>query len=230
MQSNNNTNHGPFSTAIPSLLEYHLQHLTTSAISLDVIRERGYESVLGKERLRDRGFSTAQQRTPGILIPLHGPDGSQAGYQYRLDKPRLNQKGKVVKYDNPLGSSVRLDVPPCCWQQVANAQIPIWFVEGVKKADALASQGLCAVALTGVWGFKGKNPFGGSTTLADFDYIALADRDAFIAYDSDYKDNPSVRQAADRLREHLGHPVLKARKLGSMISWPRGTRLTTSKH
>ncbi|GAI88387.1 unnamed protein product, partial [marine sediment metagenome] len=31
--------------------------------------------------------------------------------------------------------------------------VPIFFVEGVKKADSLASQGACAVALNGVWGF-----------------------------------------------------------------------------
>lgn len=200
---NNSTNREPFATEVPSLLKNHLEHLRASAISVDVIRERGYESVLGKKRLAALGFSRAQQRTPGILIPLHAPDGSPAGYQYRPDRPRLNAKGKPVKYENLAGSSIRLDVPPSCQKDVGNPHISIWFTEGVKKDDSLASAGVCSVGLNGVWGFKGGNPLGGTTTSADFDYIALAGRSSYIVYDSDYKNNPSVWQAADRLREHL---------------------------
>lgn len=163
----------PFSTEVPELLNSHLDHLKASAISIDVIRERGYRSVLGKTPLKEAGFSKAQQRTPGILIPLHGADGTLAGYQYRPDNPRLNSRGKLIKYENPADSSIRLDVPPRCKPMLKDPTVPLFFVEGVKKADALASQGACAVELNGVWGFKGRNPLGGTTILADFDYIAL---------------------------------------------------------
>ncbi|GAJ12525.1 unnamed protein product, partial [marine sediment metagenome] len=56
---------------------------------------------------------------------------------------------------------------------LGDPKIPIFFAEGTKKADSLASQGACAVALNGVWGFKGRNPFSGVTILTDFDYITL---------------------------------------------------------
>ena len=102
----------PSSSEVPQLLPTHLDHIRASAISLEVIQDRGYRSVLGKKHLADLGFSRVQQRTPGILIPLHGTEGSLAGYQYRPDSPRLNRKGKPTKYENPQGSSVRLDVPP----------------------------------------------------------------------------------------------------------------------
>jgi hypothetical protein len=67
--------------------------------------------------------------------------------------------------------------PPACRESLGNPVVPLWFVEGVKKADSLASRGECAVTLTGVWNFKGRNALGGTTILADFDYIALKDRE-----------------------------------------------------
>lgn len=193
----------PFSDEVPELLNKHLEQLTGSGISIDVTRERGYESVLGKKRLADLGFSKAQQRYPGILIPLHSVDGSPIGCQFRPDYPRLNSKSKPIKYENPTGSSVRLDVPPRCKPMLQDPNIPIFFTEGVKKGDALASQGACAVALNGIFGFRGKNLLGGITIQSGFDYIALNGREAFVIYDSDIAINAQVRKAQDRLLEHL---------------------------
>jgi len=193
---------GPFSVECPNLLQHHLDHLQASGISDEVIRERGYESVLGKKQLADLGFSYAQQRTPGILIPLHGTDSSPAGYQYRPDNPRMKD-GKPIKYETPTGGNIRVDVPPRCRLGLTDPSIDLWFTEGIKKGDALASHGLCAADLIGVWGFKGKNPLGGTKLLADFDGIALKGRRVIIAYDSDVSTKPEVRQAIERLGEHL---------------------------
>jgi putative DNA primase/helicase len=192
-----------FSKEVPALLCAHFQHLHEgSGISVEVIKERQYESTLGKKRLIDLGFNPSQRRTPGIIIPLWGVNGQIAGYQYRPDRPR-SIRDKIIKYENQPGSSICLDIPPRCQPLLKNPKIPILFVEGVKKADALASQGACVVGLNGVWGFKGKNPLGGTTILADFDYIALKERESYIVYDSDYSTNPQVHQAQDRLAEHL---------------------------
>ncbi len=135
----------------------------------------GYSTAMGKTQLKNTGFSKAQQRAPGIRIPLHGVNSTTVGYQYRPDHPRVDARNRPVKYENPTGASVRLDIPPRCHPQLGNPSVPIWFTEGVKKADSLASIGACAAGLTGVWGFKGKNPMGGTTILADFDYITLKD-------------------------------------------------------
>ncbi len=193
-----------FSEEVPVLLSTHFQHLHDgSVISVDVIKERQYESTLGKKRLGELGFNRAQQRVPGIVIPLWGVNGQQIGYQYRPDHPRRATKDKIIKYENQPGSSIRLDVPPRSRPMLGDPKIPIFFVEGVKKADSLATQGACAITLNGVWGFKGRNPLGGITILADFDHIALKGRDCFVVYDSDYATIPQVRQAQDRLAEHL---------------------------
>jgi len=186
----------------PELLQPHRDHLHTSGISDEVIKERGYESVLGKTRLADVGFSTAQQRPVGILIPLFAPDGSSAGWQYRPDNPRIKD-GKPLKYETPSGASIRLAVPPRGRPSLGNPSIDLWFTEGIKKGDSLASHGLCAAALLGVWGFKGRNTDGGITLLADFDSIALKGRRVIIVFDSDVSVKPEVKKAMERLSEHL---------------------------
>ncbi|MDY6911484.1 MAG: DUF3854 domain-containing protein [Chloroflexota bacterium] len=193
----------PFSSDIPELLQSHLDHLLGSAISLDVIRERGYKSVMGKYVLKEAGFSKSQQRAPGILIPQYSLNGSNGGSIYRPDNPRANSKGKSIKYETKSGGNIGLDTHPRCIPQLKDPSIPLFFTEGTKKVDSLVSHGVCAVGLNGVWGFKGRNTLGGTTLLADFDYLALADRPAYIVYDSDIATNRHVRQAMERLAEHL---------------------------
>jgi len=193
-----------FSDVASDLLGSHFQHLYEgSGISPEVILERGYKSTLGKAELKKLGFSSAQQRAPGILIPLWGVDGTQAGFQFRPDSPRLDARDRLVKYESPRGSANRLDCPPRCHKMLGDPKTPLWITEGSKKADALASHGACAVSLTGVWGFKGKNEFGGVTFLSDWDHIALKERVVYLAFDSDVVTKEAVRKALERLAEHL---------------------------
>lgn len=193
-----------FSEEVPQLLTGHLTHLKeVSGIGIDVIRERGYRSLLGKSELEKLGYTPAQQRTPGILIPLWSVEGKEAGYQFRPDHPRTNSRDKPVKYESPAGSSNRIDCPPRCQKMIGNPQFPIWITEGSKKADALASRGACAISVTGVWGFKGKNQFGGVTFLTDWDYIALKERTVYLAFDSDIVTKEPVRKALEHIGEHL---------------------------
>jgi len=194
-----------FSEVIPELLSDHFRHLNQgSGISADVIKKRGYRSILGKSELEKLGFSAAQRHTPGILIPLWGVDGNGiVGYQFRPNSPRLNNKGKPIKYETPKGTTNRLDCPPPCQKLLADPNIPLWITEGVKKGDALASQGECVIDLTGIWNWRAKNNFGGIMVSSDFDSIALNARLVYVAPDSDYAINPSVSQAVKRLAEYL---------------------------
>lgn len=198
-----------------SLSEKHLTMLRDeSGIADAVIAARGYRTVTDAEELRTLGFSPAQCRVPGLLLPLHTTDGGNGLYVYRPDNPRVHvdkakrepdgsHPNKAIKYETPKGTGVRLDCPPACQPRLADPRVPLWITEGQKKADALASRGLCAVALLGVWNFKGKNEFNAVTFLADFDYIALKDRDVRIVFDSDVMIKPEVRKALNRLTEHL---------------------------
>ena len=192
------------SEAVPTLLPEHLRHLHEgSGIGIDVIKERGYRTVQAKDELEKFGFVSSQRRAPGILIPLWGIDGGQAGYQYRPDNPRSDSRQRPVKYESPVGSSNHLDCPPRCRPMLGDPQTPLWITEGSKKADALATQGACAISLTGVWGFKGKNEFGAITLLSDWDRIAIKDRLVYLAFDSDVVSKEMVRKALEHLGEHL---------------------------
>jgi len=186
------------------LSPHHLDHLKKSAISLEFIDQRGYRSLLGKSEMVKLGFSSAQRHVPGLLLPLWGVDGINiVGYQFRPDSPRLNSKGRPIKYETPRGATNRLDCPPSCQKQLVDPTVPLWITEGVKKADALASQGECVIDLTGVWNWRAKNSLGGITVSSDFDSIAMNNRQVFLAFDSDYATNPSVSQAVKRLAEFL---------------------------
>jgi Domain of unknown function (DUF3854) len=148
---------------------------TGSGILPEVIDERGYRSVLPPEGyaiLKPHKFTREQANLPGLLLPVWTTDRSNGLMVYRPDTPRLGKDGKPIKYEFPRNAGVRLDCPPRCQAKLADPSIPLWITEGEKKADALVSHGLCAIALLGVWNFKGRNPFGGTTLLANFDHIA----------------------------------------------------------
>jgi len=184
-----------------------------SGISDAVILARGYRTITDPADLA--AFPKNQRRAPGLLIPLHTTDGQVLEIVYRPDNPRVREdkrKGKlkdgtwpctVIKYEFPKGQRTRLDCPPACRPALGNPAIPLWITEGQKKGDALASRGACAIALLGVWNWRGKNELGGNVVLADFDYIALNGRDVRIVFDSDVMTKSAVRTALARFTEHL---------------------------
>ncbi len=197
------------------LSEKHMRMLAEeSGISDQVIRDRGYRTITSEGDLVQYGFSPAQRRVPGLLIPLHSTDGKIGMHVYRPDNPRTYEDRskrdddglrpvKVLKYEIPKGAGVRVDCPPACLQTLKNPGIPLYITEGQKKGDALASKGACSICLLGVWNFKGRNELGATTILADFDFIAWENRSVRIVFDSDVMYKPSVRQAMERLTEIL---------------------------
>ncbi|WP_425545819.1 DUF3854 domain-containing protein, partial [Aeromicrobium alkaliterrae] len=132
----------------------HKRQLVESGISKKVRRGRGYRSIQSRGELAALGYGAAQQRVPGLLVPIWGVDGRKAGSQYRSSKPRVDAKGRPVKYETPEGSTAVLDVPPSARAALADSDVPLWITEGAKKADAAVTAGLCCIALIGVWGWK----------------------------------------------------------------------------
>lgn len=209
-KKNNQANY----TTAGELAQHHYETLKASAISDEVIKERGYKTITQPDDLLRLGFAPAQCRAPGLLLPLHTTDKTQTFAVYRPDSPRAfddkkhrnpdgTYKQKVIKYEMPKGEKMRLDCPPRCQSDLGNLAKPLWITEGQKKADALASQNLCAIALLGVWNFIGKNESGGKVFLPDFYDIALNGREVRIVFDSDVMTKPEVRKALDILTERL---------------------------
>ncbi|MDP9474950.1 MAG: DUF3854 domain-containing protein [Actinomycetota bacterium] len=177
--------------------------LTESGIAPEVVKEREYRSIGQKAELRCLGFSEAQRNAPGLLVPVWGVNGEVAAYQYRPDQPR-SKNGNLVKYETPPGTRMVLDVHPIVRKMLGDPKVPLLITEGVKKGDALVSRGLCAVALMGVWNWRGRNEDGGLTALAEWESVALnGDRPVSIIYDSDVMKKPAVYKALVRLKSFL---------------------------
>src|SRR5262245_7112432 len=94
-----------YSDEVPKLLKRHLAELREgSGLPLEVIRERGYRSVLvSKGDLADLGFATYQQQVPALIVPVCPPDGSNGLYQIKPDHPRTDKDGKTIKYETQAG-------------------------------------------------------------------------------------------------------------------------------
>ena len=176
--------------------------LEESGITPEVIEARGYRTILKKAELRRLGFSDTQCNVPGLLIPVRSPNREISLYQYRPDGPRIRD-GKPVKYETPSGSRMTLDVHPFAREKLGDPSVPLWITEGVKKADSLVSRGLCAIALLGVWNWRGTNDHGGKALLPDWDYVALNDRRVYIVFDSDVMLKPGVYKALVGLKAVL---------------------------
>jgi hypothetical protein len=199
------------------LLPAHGALIEASAIAEDVARARGYRSVTKKAELASLGFSPKQCVVPALLIPIWNVQGEIGTYQARPDSPRVG-KGKPVKYETPDGSQMVLDVSPVARSWIGDPQRPLFITEGIRKADAAVSLGLCCVGLLGVWNWRGRNDQGGKAALPDWECIACNDRDVFLAFDSDSLQKRQVWEALRRLRDLLRRRKARVR----VINLPPG--------
>ena len=179
----------------PDLSEKHARMIEESSIWPDVAAERGYRTVTRAE-VPDvfRGY----QRKNGLLIPTLSPSGKR-GVRLRPNKPRVGKDGKARKYEQPGNVPCAPDVHPRNFHRLKDASVPLWLVEGEKKADSLTSRGECVIALTGVWMFSRDKKFHPELEH----HVALEGRTVYIGYDSDIASNGSVQQAAERLSGEL---------------------------
>lgn len=93
-----------------SMSRGHREHLPPSAISEDVIVERGYRIVTTTSDHAVLAFRRSQQNAPALLIPIRNVHGDMTLYQSRPDIPRI-VNGKPTKYETPASTSLALDVP-----------------------------------------------------------------------------------------------------------------------
>jgi hypothetical protein len=186
--------------SIPELETRHICQLEQeSGIARDIIAERGVRTVAGGREL-PKGFSWRQRRRgSGILFTVHRPNG-ETSWSFRPDEPDPKDPGR--KYEQPSkhygGPGNVLDAHPRMRHLLDDASEEITFIEGLKKADALTSRGVLAVAITGVW-----NWLSDGEPIPDMLEIPVDGRRVNICFDSDQLYNPNVQDAARRLAEHL---------------------------
>lgn len=182
----------------------HAKLIAASAIAWDVAVERGYYTIEHKAEAGRLGFGRNQQNVPALAHPVYGVAGEIVNYQIRPDYPRIDKKtNKPVKYETPNNTRMCIDAHPRIRESLGAPLVPLFITEGIRKADSAISQGLCCIALLGVWNFRGTNEYGGKTILPDWQYIALNDRKVYIVFDSDVMEKPEVHNALARISEFL---------------------------
>ena len=198
--------HTPRSSPPAGLSKEHRRMLEEgSAILRSVTEERGVRTITDGREL-PRGFSARQRRRGGgILFTIHRPNGEQdccfrpnapdpknPGRKYEMRCKKLGGRGNV------------LDVHPRVRHLMRDRRVPVTFVEGIKKADAiisaasLASVDVLVVAISGVW-----NWLSDGAPIPDMFDIPIDHREVNICFDSDVFSNPDVQDALRRLEEHL---------------------------
>jgi hypothetical protein len=195
-------------TVVLDLEPRHRAMLQASAIADATIAARGYISIPAGAVQTVHDLPGAAHSTQILKKVLHQGalafpvyrcgDGSPSTWVLRPDLPRTNKQGKVIKYEYPASVPNILDVLPQYRDALGDPSIPLWFTEGAKKADALASafgEAIVPVNLNGVYGWRGTNPAGGKTNLPDLREVALNGREIVLAFDSDVKTNKQVRGA-----------------------------------
>lgn len=186
-----------------SLAPQHAALLKASAVTPEIAYRRGYRTVEEKSQLDRIGFSKNQQIVPGLLFPIYGVDAKVRTWQYRPDEPRLNNDGKPIKYETPIGSAPCIDIHPEVQPKLNDPEFPLWITEGTRKADAAAGRGLCCISLAGVWNWQRKTVRGASIPLDDWAGIPLKGRPVRIVFDSDVTSKRSVAGALKSLVRYL---------------------------
>jgi len=159
-----------------------------SGISPEVAAERGYYTA--RRRSEVPAAFKDYQRKPGLVVPMHSPDGATAGYQLRPDRPRKDGP----KYETPAAISPVVDVHPRMLEEARHGTGPLVITEGAKTGDAATSRGIPTVVLAGVWMWcvPKVKPY---RLKSCFDHIRLEGRDVFVAFDSDCMTKTGVQDA-----------------------------------
>ncbi len=179
-----------------ALAPEHRRELDASAITAPVSAARGTRTIRKRSEVPDT-FPPWQRRL-GLLFPTYSPDGETTGYQLKPNKPIPRRGGAGPKYETPTGSRITLDVNPLMLDEVRAGDGDLWNTEGCKKVDALASRGIPAVGIIGVWNFA--EPGSKSTRpLPCWSHVRLKGRRVIVCYDADARTNPNVQEALRRL-------------------------------
>jgi len=179
-----------------SLAPEHREDLRQSGLTDDTILQQRFCSIWPKTLRRLLGFAV-QGVDSAMLIPFPNPAGGFMDHiRVKVFPPLKDREGHSIKYLQPKGSPVRLFFPLGTMLEARQGDIPMWLVEGEKKALAVAQLGLPAIGFCGIQAWHA----GGSRELLpDFDFVTLSNRVVELVPDGDVQTNPHVRRGAEDL-------------------------------
>jgi hypothetical protein len=124
-----------------------------------------------------------------LKIPYFSLNGEMLNSYFRIKliPYGLDKDGNEFKYLQPKGEKPRFYLPPLNdWSNISkDTSIPMYIVEGEKKALAATQAGLTAIGISGVWSWCYKDKNGASVPIDDFGNIEWKNRKVYIVGDSD---------------------------------------------
>lgn len=214
--------------------------------AIDFIEDTGYwepNELLGQSVSRQ--WRTRKPHSYGALAILSHEDSSP--WQAKPQNPRLDGKGKVVKYESIVGSGLRAFLPAIprsirrkisqrygvnvpefgsFWDWVKDhPEIQLILTEGGKKSLSLLSQGYVAIALYGVDGGGLFNEWIGGEKLrklkpeliADLQPFAVSGRPITLAFDQD--ESAKTRSQVNAALDRLGGLLRASDCTVSIAQW-----------
>src|SRR5690348_14709284 len=154
----------------------------------------------------------------GLVFPYFDPiTGSRVTARLRRDLPDVDEKGRPkAKYLSPRGDTRHLYFPLGVGGVLADAKVPIAFVEAQKSALALLAwagrtgSNLLPIGTGGCWGWRGKIGADDENqdrerrgALPDFNRVHWSDRTVHIIFDADVATNPRVKYARQAIAREL---------------------------
>jgi putative DNA primase/helicase len=192
-------------------------------------------------------YQTRKPHDFGSLLAFKNEDGTT--FQAKPERPRTDEKGKVIKYETPKDNGSRAFLPPVdaatrqkiaevqgvevpldgsFWDWVAaNPQLTKIPTEGPGKALALLSVGYIAIGLTGVnGGFQSneKDPTTGLKTKLEAPKL-ITDLPRFLGADSpivlafDADTNPNTADTVNAAMRRFGRLIEDSGAVVSIASW-----------
>lgn len=156
------------------------EDLEKSGLSYGTILSAGIKAVRPADINKKLGFNM-----PGLQSMYEIPYNN-AYSRYRVFyEPgcELDRDGKPKpKYLCRKDSGNHLYVPPNARPFLCNTAVPLYITEGEKKALKAAQEGLCCIAISGLWNWSD----GSKQLVSDFDQIATDGRLIYIVPDNDW--------------------------------------------
>jgi hypothetical protein len=192
-----------------ALAPAHREDLEKSGLRDDLVREQGIRSVPPADFNRLLGFRVPAAVTSLLLFPYPDPAGGYFDvFQAKVFPALVDAAGHATKYLQPRRTPPRLYFVRSVLPLVMDPVVPLYLVEGAKKAIAAAQLGLATVGFAGIqsWHVRGSRRL-----LADFDRLPLAGRPVKLVPDGDVATNPAVEAGVADFAETLEGVGARAR-------------------
>lgn len=202
------------------LSQRHRQELEASGLSDATIRAGGFYSATPEQVKEILGFPAG----PGLAIPYANLNGKSAFTRIKPNTPFLDRYGRPSKYLSPKGAGNRIYIPQqITLEQLQDYKVPLYVTEGEKKALKACQDGLCCIAIPGVWSWKQRTG-NGSVPIPDLDLVAWKNKSVYLVFDSDLRAKKEVATALYELSRELERRRAHVRKI-DLPDGPRGEKV-----